>query len=217
MSANDNVSKGVRSYQQMGIYPITVESALADLGRIMTLNAVNVLALPVDWTRFAQSLGDAAPPRVFEQLIPKREEATEAKTESIRIELEAIEPVRRRRLLETHLTEKLAAVLKTDAARIDPAKPFGLLGVDSLMALELVRRLAVTTGLRLRPVVVFNYPTVQALAREIAKRMGMALEEATTAVAPRQMQDSSPVGVALEALTEEDAIAALMGKDGAGR
>ena len=69
-------------------------------------------------------------------------------------------------------------MLKTGAERIDPDRPFGLLGVDSLMALEFVRRLAVTLSVRLPVAVVFNYPTIRKLAREIAKRMGVPLDRA---------------------------------------
>jgi acyl transferase domain-containing protein/acyl carrier protein len=209
LSTVDAVSKGVSVYEQRGIHPVSVDVALRDLGRIMTLDATNVLALPVSWEQFAQSF-ESPPSRIYERLLPQRKEAA---PESIREQLEAIEPARRRAVLETRLTEKLAGVLKTSAARIDPARPFGLLGLDSLMALEFARRLAVTTSLRLPVAMIFNYSTIQTLAREIAKRMGVPLEETTAVVSAPTSAESRPEPP-VEALTDEEAIEALMGKGG---
>jgi acyl transferase domain-containing protein len=221
LSTNDAVDKGVSAYTQMGIHPVEADAALADLGRMMRLDAANVLALSVEWDRFGQSFDRGAAPRIFERLLPERESAAGAGAEeSLRAELEAADPARRRTLLEAQLTERLAAVLRTSAGRIDTARPFGLMGVDSLMALQFVRRLAVATSLRLPAAVVFNYPTIQKLAAEIAKRMGIALHGAAVSPAADRAP-SSPVPSAaatggLEALTDEEALEALMRK-GPGR
>jgi hypothetical protein len=60
---------------------------------------------------------------------------------------------------------------------------------------------------------IFNYSTIQTLAREIAKRMGVPLEE-TTAVASAPTSAESRPEPPVEALTDEEAIEALMGKGG---
>jgi hypothetical protein len=76
------------------------------------------------------------------------------------------------------------------------------------MALEFVRQLAATTCLRLTATVVFNFPTIQLLTREIARRMDISLDEEPPAqrvsVSPRK---ATPVAVES---TEEQAIEALM-------
>ena len=56
--------------------------------------------------------------------------------------------------------------------RIELNKPFGAYGLDSLMSLELVRRLAQTIELGVPVTAVFNYPTVATLASELARRLG---------------------------------------------
>jgi acyl carrier protein len=192
-----------------------VERALRLLGRIITLEATGVLAASVSWEVFARHFENAAPPCVFQRLLPKQQTAPpSAAPECMSDQLHRIEAGGRRSVLETHLQKTLAAVLKTDPGRIDPAKPFGAMGVDSLMGLELVRRLSVTTSLRLPATMVFNYPTIQTLALEIARRMGIPLTDATPATSAQTGSGASVETSAVASLTEEQAIEALMGEGG---
>ena len=50
------------------------------------------------------------------------------------------------------------------------------MGIDSLMTLELRNRLEATLKLSLPATLVFNYPTVTALAGHLAEKMGLLLE-----------------------------------------
>jgi acyl transferase domain-containing protein len=211
LSNDRHVQDGVRIYRQAGIQPIAVEDALRVLAKIMVAGKTDVLALPVSWDQFARSFANAAPPRAFLDLLPKAGIPRAPETpEAIGEKLLALEPARRRAALEAHLREKLAAVLKTDPARIDPAKPFGAMGTDSLMGLEFVRRLSATTGLRLPVTAVFNYPTVQTLAREIAKRMGIPLESAAAAEAQPNGKAMQAAASSVAGMTDDQAIEALL-------
>jgi acyl carrier protein len=106
--------------------------------------------------------------------------------------------------------------LKTGAERIDPAKPFRTMGVDSLMALEFVRRLSVTTSRRLPVTTVFNYPTVQTLAGEIARRMAIPLDCDAPAMPMRTAPEVTTIST-VAGLTDEEVIEALVGKGGQGQ
>ncbi|WP_196942865.1 type I polyketide synthase [Streptomyces sclerotialus] len=57
------------------------------------------------------------------------------------------------------------------AAQVEPAEPFHSLGLNSIMGLELRNRLERLLGMVLSPTVVWNYPTVEALAAELAGRL----------------------------------------------
>jgi len=206
------VQRGVGLYEKIGVRPLAVEGALRGLGRIMAMDKPNVTVLPVSWEQFARSFENAEPPRAFLNVLPKHAaDSAPAPVESIRETLLQLETGQRAAALEAHLREKLAAVLKTAVARIDPAKPFGSMGLDSLMGLEFVRRLAATTSLRLPATAVFNYPTIQTLAGEIGRRMGIPINGAAQAT-PTSMPAQNPSSVSTTALTDEEAIEVLMGR-----
>ncbi|MGP4002429.1 type I polyketide synthase, partial [Streptomyces sp. 8N706] len=80
---------------------------------------------------------------------------------------------------------QVAAVLgHSSTADIDARRPLRELGFDSLTAVELRNRLSAATGLRTAATVIFDYPTVDALAAHILAEL-MGSEAAAPAGAPR--------------------------------
>jgi acyl carrier protein len=118
--------------------------------------------------------------------------------------------------LEQILRAETARVLKLAPERIGSNQAFGQLGIDSLMALELIRRVNAALGLALPATAVFNYPTLTALATQILKRLGMetmneALPIPATTVKPQfSLHSQNHVEVTL---SDEDAMRALMEPD----
>ena len=105
-------------------------------------------------------------------------------------QLRAAAPVERRALLETHLREQVGQVLRIAAARVDPATPLKSLGLNSLMSLELRNRLETAFGLTLPATLVWNYPTVTAVAAHLEERLGLA----TPVVDARRLRDRRRTG-----------------------
>ena len=75
---------------------------------------------------------------------------------------------RSEREITAWLIARLSAVSGIDSEEIDLGQPFAAFGLDSARALVLVGELETWLGQRLSPVVLWNYPTIEALARQLA-------------------------------------------------
>src|SRR5690606_27027042 len=140
------------------------------LARVLAHAPAQAVVIPMNRARFAQSHWAAADPAWVSRLVGGREAVRSAvvETQSIRTQLAALPIAGRRAFLEQFLAEQLAHVLRLPVSRIDPAVPMGGLGLESLMALELRNRLEARVGLKLSATIIWNHPTVSALARFLA-------------------------------------------------
>jgi len=82
--------------------------------------------------------------------------------------LDAARGREREERLEPYLRDRVAQVLRLAPARVALQQPIREQGLDSLMTLELRNRLEADLGIRLSATVLWNYPTVAALARHLA-------------------------------------------------
>jgi pyruvate dehydrogenase E2 component (dihydrolipoamide acetyltransferase) len=80
-------------------------------------------------------------------------------------------PGDRERLLESHLREKVAELLGRSRSEIDSRKPLRTLGVDSRMTVELQKHLEGSLGIPLSSTLIWNYPTIVALAAQLARAL----------------------------------------------
>ena len=79
------------------------------------------------------------------------------------------------------------------------------------MALQFVKRLAVTTSVRLPATAVFNYPTLRVLAAELARRMEVNLDaDVQVSTAPENSETLTSVSSAVADMTEDETIQALL-------
>ncbi len=108
-------------------------------------------------------------------------------------------------MLREHLTTRVARILRLEPSRVDPDAPLKNLGLDSLMTLELRNRLEADCGLRLSATLVWNYPTIAALAGHIGAALGL-VTDSTSSVATMATSDGAPAGQDLSA----DRVGALL-------
>jgi acyl carrier protein len=86
----------------------------------------------------------------------------------------AASPAEREQLVLQVVQAEVAAVLGgTHAGPIDPARAFKDLGFDSLGAIELRNRLTRATGIRMPSTLVFDHPTLAAVAELLLTELGV--------------------------------------------
>jgi acyl carrier protein/pimeloyl-ACP methyl ester carboxylesterase len=109
------------------------------------------------------------PPMLANVVRPARRAAVAAASGVAMAErLSALQPAQRTELVIEHVRAEVATVLGHGSAdRVDPLRSFSELGFDSLTAVELRNRLGALSGVRLASTVVFDYPTVTALAEHL--------------------------------------------------
>jgi acyl carrier protein len=64
----------------------------------------------------------------------------------------------------------VAEILEASASELDPQASFVELGIDSILAIQLTRRLESAFGLALRPTLPFDYPSIERLAGFLASQ-----------------------------------------------
>ncbi|WP_041991935.1 type I polyketide synthase, partial [Streptomyces sp. AcH 505] len=149
--------------------------ALDGLRQALDDDETNLVIADIDWTRFAP-LFTAARRRPLLEGVPEALQAFEADAELIpegtgtasplRERLLRLNPADQERLLVDQVREQVALVLgHADPADVEADRAFRDLGFDSVTAVELRGRLNAATGVRLPSTVVFDYPSVTALAR----------------------------------------------------
>jgi acyl carrier protein len=211
LAKNAGTRRTIEGYRMQGIENLSKDQALAGLGCVLQQRVPQILALPVDWKKFSAFHAGSNVLALFSELATTAQvPVEEAAAGGIRQELEKATTVKERReTVENYLKSELSRVLKMPLAKISTEKPMGTMGLDSLMALEFVRRLARGTGLVFPATTVFNYPTIAAMTDHVASRLDGS--EPRAGEMERHVKATAAMaGVA--AISDEEALQALMGR-----
>ncbi len=193
-----------------GLGVISPQAGLEILEHLLAQEMAQVAVLPVDWAQFLPLYrpGGAAPRWLSALSVPAPARAPAkpaaprpAGPQSFRERLAAAPANRQYDLLLSFVNEQAVRVLGLEAGEtLDQQRPLNEVGLDSLMAVEL--RNLLSSGLNLErnlpASLVFDYPTVEAIAGYLAKQLGAANGEG----APKPAGKPAPE-------TPEDLLAAL--------
>jgi acyl carrier protein len=90
-----------------------------------------------------------------------------------------------------------------DPERIDDQAPLNRLGLDSLMGLELRRRLEAGLGVALQATLVWTYPTLNAVAEHLVELVDEAPEPELSGEEPTPARTDEERAAGLAALSDE--------------
>jgi phthiocerol/phenolphthiocerol synthesis type-I polyketide synthase C len=187
-----------RRVTESGMAAVSPERGVELLGQLLAGSPAQVVVMAVDWPRWFRSYPAGAQTPLLALmaadagLTPGREKTAgnESRLAFVaRLRALAL-PRERRQRLEEFVREQAARVLRQPPAQIDSHTPFGSLGFDSLMGLELKNTLERHLELVLPVALVWNYPTVAEMAAYLAGQLGLGLQDeaevTTPATAPEE-------------------------------
>ncbi|WP_432973948.1 SDR family NAD(P)-dependent oxidoreductase [Dactylosporangium sp. CA-233914] len=163
-----------------GVAGIRPADGVAALDRLLRGAATHAAVLPLNLDALRAAAGHGLLPALLAELAGGEDgpgdRAGPRPDGAVRVRMLAVEPGRRRRsVLEEHCRAEAGRVLGLDPARIDVTEPLAGMGFDSLMALELRRRLEISLGLTLPATLAWRFPTIEALVPFLAEQMDVTL------------------------------------------
>jgi acyl carrier protein len=204
--------RSLEGYCQQGIRNLAASEALEALGEAIRSQPAQVVAVQFAWSAFAEFHGRRTAP-LFRDFVAQTAASGQASGRSEIADrlADAASIEERMETLEAWLQETLGRVLKLAARKIDRDRSMGTMGLDSLMGVEFVRRLSNALEIPVPATVVFNYPTIRLLARQLLQRLNLQEAEALPAAVPTMV-----VAGELPQISEEEALQALMSPEGSG-
>jgi acyl transferase domain-containing protein/acyl carrier protein len=162
---------GRQRMRRLGMPPLGTEEALELFDA--ALAAADAVVLPIRFDLPALRARAEEAPAMLRALAPPPASKRDAPAMGdLARRLADMAPADQEEFLLALVSGQVAVVLgHQDAVTVDPERPFSDLGFDSLAAVELRNALGAATGLRLPATLVFDYPTVTALARHLAERL----------------------------------------------
>nr|APD72075.1 type I polyketide synthase 10 [Streptomyces sp.] len=182
-----------------GLPVIDPGTAIAGLRTVLGDGETSVILADVEWERFAEVFTSGRPSHLLDDIpgaTPADDEAPAAAPASgLTARLAALDRAARVRALRDLVREHAAAVLgHPDPDAVDPKRAFKELGFDSLTAVDLRNRLATATGVRLPSTLVFDHPTLTALAGFLGDRL-LGVADSAAPVVVRAADRNDPIAV----------------------
>ncbi|MFC3966530.1 type I polyketide synthase, partial [Nocardia jiangsuensis] len=158
-----------------GLILLPPEAAVRALHRALELGDTAITVADMNWSRFHPAYADAGPRPLLGELPQVKALLAEAEADRggaghpalVDRLAELSEAEQRKHLLELVRAEAARVLGHADPAAVRTTRGFLDSGFDSLLAVEFRNRLGVVTGLALPSTLLFDYPTVAAVAEHL--------------------------------------------------
>ncbi|MEU4120618.1 SDR family NAD(P)-dependent oxidoreductase, partial [Kitasatospora sp. NPDC028055] len=183
-----------------GLKPLPSDEGVALFDAALASGEATATLAVLDLDRLRARSTQASLPEVLRGLVRARRAATAvAATSSTFADRLAGRPVEdvNRELLDLVRSHAATVLGHASTSSVQPDVAFRALGLDSLSAVELRKRLNEVTGLRLSATVVFDHPTPSALAALLREELlgGSAQVVTSVAAAPASAGNDDPIAI----------------------
>ncbi len=186
VARNENVAKYL---DILGLESFTPQEALSIFAQILPKNPVQLGASHVNWKTISKINPQMGSSKLFSLVISQDalSEKTGAHAHSFRPQLLGAAPEDRHKMVENYISEQVAQVFGTSADKIDRDTPLTTIGLDSLMAIELMNRLESNLGINLPMGKFLQGPNISQLAIPVLELLVKSDSGSDTASSPRNV------------------------------
>ncbi len=150
----------------LGVDTYSSSQAMQALETILAHNLPQISFMNLNWFRLKQQLGKKDTWSRFEQFTSSELIANSTRY-PLRHELNELPSEQQAAFIETHLIEHIAQITRNNIEQIPTSAGLDRLGIDSLMAVELISALRMSLGVEINQMKVMQGITISALAEEI--------------------------------------------------
>jgi acyl transferase domain-containing protein/acyl carrier protein len=202
----DVAARNESAFATTGLGSLTPEQGTALFSRVLQRSEPVVAVVPLDWSVFAPARHAHDVP-LESPHESKHQPAGAVGTHDRTLPVE-------RDTIESVVRDALGAVIRRPAAQLDARRPFGAMGLDSLMSLELRNRLEALVGRALPATLAWNYPTIERLVAHLDGMLfgaaGIETGAPESFQLPQLAVDFADGDVA--SMTDDEALRALRGQ-----
>ena len=148
-----------------GLAAMDESAGLVALERALSGDAPHLIVSDLAWDVIQESVGSHGRRALLEELLTGAQSSPAGET--LRSKLSAVDGQGQKTLLEQFLREELAAVLRIPMDALGVAEPLSNLGMDSIMALELRRRVYTSLSVPLSATDLLGNASLSSIARRV--------------------------------------------------
>ena len=189
--ASTQANRGARLTLQ-GLKSFSPTQGLDAMALVMSQDRPQISVMRLDAKTWCAAQPAAIHSSLFKELLSQTATKTDEQKlhrKNFRAELLDVEAGRQRRMfLEARLRDHVVQVLHLPASRVPSDKSLKTLGMDSLMSIELRNQLEDALALPLPASLIWNYPTISAMASFLAEKMEIPLDGQSQVSPENEMQ-----------------------------
>ncbi|NEO95910.1 MAG: SDR family NAD(P)-dependent oxidoreductase, partial [Moorea sp. SIO3G5] len=199
--------------QSQGFQSIQPEQGLQAFEEVLAGNQAQIAVFPVDWPQFLTQFGSMTPALLSDlasQFDLQAQTNHGPKLREFLEELKRTTQEQRQRLIIDYLVSTVAKILRRSKTDLpDPEEGFFNLGMDSLMAVDLSRRIQADLGISLSSTSTFEYPNIQSLADYLEELIPSSYDPQAESETPEVTINSEDILSGISQLSENEMEQAL--------